>query len=447
MKLSSYLGNQVSITVFEYDLLSASGKAIDSDTVTKISKAAFVYLKECCLCDRSESRFLKLKIDSGMEVLQVQNYAGVVRCPDGTQIEILPKVAKNAVTEDEAESARLSLLMMLKTLKQFRHLETEVANIQSQKMPLLEIFIAQFLHSINQLIKKGIKSDYVREQSNNVFLKGKLLHSQQLKHNFINRHWFYVEFDVYVTDNPANRVIHSALNMVWQYTQRNQSKKLCQELLFAFNEVPFSNDYKHDFSAIKLQRGMAHYDSPLKWARLILQGFSPQAMLGSHQAYSLLFPMEAVFESFVAYYLQQHLPDNVKVSSQVNSKFLVNYGNQPYFWLKPDLQLTLENQQTIIMDTKWKLIDQTQTDGTNKFGMSQADFYQMLGYGYKYLAGEGKLVLIYPKTAQFDKPLPYSFIFDENSKLQLYVVPFDISYKTKIRIDLTAIGLSHLAQA
>lgn len=445
MKSRSYRGNQVSITVFEYGLLSASEKAIDSDTVTRISEAAFVYLKECCLCDKSESRFLKLKIDSGMEVLQVQNYAGVVRCPDGTQIEILPKVAKNAVTEDEAESARLSLLMMLKTLKQFHHLETEVANIQRQKMPLLEIFIAQFLRSVNQLIKKGIKSDYVREQSNNAFLKGKLLHSQQLKHNFINRHRFYVEFDVYVTDNPANRVIHSALNIVWQYTQRNQSKKLCQELLFAFNEVPFSNDFKHDFLAIKLQRGMVHYDSPLKWARLILQGFSPQAMSGTHQAYSLLFPMEAVFESFVAHYLQHYLPDNVNVLAQVNSKSLVNYGDKPYFLLKPDLQLTLENQQAIIMDTKWKLIDQTKADGKDKFGMLQADFYQMLGYGYKYLAGEGKLVLIYPKTAQFDKPLPYSFIFDENSQLQLYVVPFDISYKTKTRIDLTAIGLSCLA--
>lgn len=39
----------------------------------------------------------------------------------------------------------------------------------------------------------------------------------------------------------------------------------------------------------------------------VLEGFSPQSMKGAHNAYSLLFPMEAVFESFVAKYLKSNL--------------------------------------------------------------------------------------------------------------------------------------------
>lgn len=431
------------VTVFEYGLLSASAKAAEKDNVEAISEDAFEYLKKCCLCDESESRFLKLKIAHGMEVLQVQNYAGVVLCPDGTQIEILPKIAKANNQERAATEAQKSLLMMLKSLKQFRHIETEVASIKKQKMPLMEIFIAQFLNAVNSLVKKGVRSDYVREQTNSAFLKGKLLHSQQLKHNFINRHKFYVEYDAYFMDRAENRLIHSALKSVASYTNVNKSKKLSQELLFAFDEVPLSANYKNDFSSVKLQRGMQHYDVPLSWARLILEGYSPQSMLGDNNAYSLLFPMEAVFENFVAKYLKQRVTNPQKLSSQVQSKSLVTYGDKSYFRLKPDLYLKGFIGMDTVLDTKWKLINQNKKAGKDKFGLSQDDFYQMLGYGYKYLNGEGDLVLIYPKTDNFEHALTNDFYYDEERKLKLRVVPFDVSHKSKERVKLELLGIAN----
>jgi len=425
------------ITVFEFDLLSANKKAKnDNNKVHHIPDGAFDYLEKCCLCDDTESRFLKMKIVHGMKVLQVQNYAGVVLCPDGTQIEVLPKVAKANETGDTnkgEELARLSLLMMLRSLKKFRHIETEVASIKKQKMPLMEIFISQFLNAVNLLVKKGIRSDYVREQNNGTYLKGKLLHSQQLKHNFINKHKFYVEYDEYLKDRPANRVIHSALHVITGYTKVNRSKKLAQELLFAFSDIPLSKNHKNDFSTIKLGRGMQHYDAPISWSRLILEGFSPQSMLGIHNAYSLLFPMEAVFESFVAKYLKKHLPSSLKVSSQVQSKSLVSYGDKNYFRLKPDLYITELKVAHTVLDTKWKLIDQKKSAGKDKFGLSQSDFYQMLGYGHKYLEADGHLVLIYPKSDSFDKPFEHSFNYDDESKLKLWVVPFDVNANSNCR--------------
>lgn len=431
------------VTVFEFGLLSANKKAESDQRVQYISDAAFDYLEKCCLCDETESRFLKMKIVHGMKVLQVQNYAGVVLCPDGTQIEVLPKVAKPNEADNSEELARLSLLMMLRSLKKFRHIETEVANIKKQKMPLMEIFIAQFLASVNYLVKKGIKSDYVREQSNGAYLKGKLLHSQQLKHNFINQHKFFVEYDEYLKDRPANRVIHSALSVIADNTKVNRSKKLVQELLFVFNEIPLSKNHKNDFSSIKLGRGMQHYDAPISWARLILEGYSPQSMLGNHNAYSLLFPMEAVFESFVAKYLKKHLRSPLKLSSQVQSKSLVTYGDKSYFRLKPDLYITELNNAHTVLDTKWKLIDQTKSAGKDKLGLSQSDFYQMLGYGYKYLDGQGTLVLIYPKSATFDKPFEHSFNYDDENNLKLWVVPFDISHSCQKRIELGLLGFNN----
>lgn len=50
-------------------------------------------------------------------------------------------------------------------------------------------------------------------------------------------------------------------------------------------------------------------------------------------------------------------------------------------------------------------------DGQNKYGINQSDLCQLFAYGEKYLGGQGKMSLIYPRTSVFDKALPL-FQFD-----------------------------------
>lgn len=54
----------------------------------------------------------------------------------------------------------------------------------------------------------------------------------------------------------------------------------------------------------------------------------------------------------------------------------------------------------LVLDTKWKIINEKE----EKFGISQADLYQMYAYGQSYLGGEGEMALIYPKTETFQTP-------------------------------------------
>jgi len=417
-------------TVFEFDHLGYGPKAVASSSIEDIPEQAYRYLKGLCLCDESESRFLRLKLVDTCEVLQVQNYAGVLFTPDGTQIEVLPKVAKKLRGENSKEQSRASLLMMLKALKQFRHLQTHNANLAKNKIPLLEVFISQFLAAVNTLIKQGLRSDYVRREDNVAFLKGKLLVGKQLQHNFINKHKFYVEYEEYLQNRPVNRLIHSALKKVIGYSRNANNQKLVQELLFAFADIPTSNNIKNDFTSIELDRGMNYYEAPLAWSRLVLDGFSPLTLKGQSHAFSLLFPMESVFESYVASVLSHQLPRNLTLETQASSKHLVSHHKKQRFLLKPDLLLQYANgidkgESTCVLDTKWKLIDKNSDQGT--FGLSQSDFYQMFAYGHKYLNGVGELFLIYPSHDGFKKAIEHSFDFDDNERLRLWVVPFDIS--------------------
>ena len=68
-------------------------------------------------------------------------------------------------------------------------------------------------------------------------------------------------------------------------------------------------------------------------------------------------------------------------------------------------------------------MDALKANGTDKYGLSQSDFYQLQAYGLSYLNGRGDVVLVYPKTASFTQPLPV-FEFPKVDGLRLWVLPF-----------------------
>jgi len=419
--------NSKVITVFEYGFLSS---VVSGNRCAKISVNAFEYLESLCLNQSSEMKhFLRLRSYSGERALQLKHYVGVIQIPNGEQIEVLPKVGKvsNEVTADERTIAdsRKSLLNMLKTMNGFRHIESADAQVNQHKMPLLEVFIRQFLQSVNQLVKRGLRSDYVSQQGNLLFLKGKLLTSKQLKYNLVNKHKSYVEYDEYLLDRPANRLIHTALNKIANYLKNNAHQRLCRELSFAFNDIPVSHNIKQDFAQVKLNRGMSYYQTPLAWAKLILEGMTPLAMKGKANAISLLFPMHDIFESYVGNVIRRQLQDNYSLEEQARSEYLVQHEDNEWFNLKPDFLIKEGDTNRLVLDTKWKLLDASLDNGSDKYGLSQSDFYQMFAYGHKYLNGKGNLILIYPKTDKFTKAIKHSFDFPK--ELKLWVIPFDIS--------------------
>lgn len=142
------------ISVFEYDLLGVEKESPVG--AVPLPPEVFDYLESLSLTSEKGSQLLKLTSRSGRRLLQVQNYAGILYTPYGLQLEILPKIGKNLTLEQ----ARETLLIMLSHLSGFRHIQTQQASVHAQRMPLLEIFINQFLHSVSQLFKQGLRSDY-----------------------------------------------------------------------------------------------------------------------------------------------------------------------------------------------------------------------------------------------------------------------------------------------
>jgi 5-methylcytosine-specific restriction enzyme subunit McrC len=161
----------------------------------------------------------------------------------------------------------------------------------------------------------------------------------------------------------------------------------------------------------------------LAWAKLILDEQSPLTGSGGNNAPSLLFPMEAVFEAFVSKHLAKQLARPLVLKTQARSHHMVRHREQSWFCLKPDLLIRDTNKDLLVLDAKWKLLDGLKANGTSKYGLAQGDFYQLQAYGQSYLNGTGDVVLIYPKTAAFDRPLSV-FEFPKIEGLRLWVLPF-----------------------
>lgn len=412
------------LTIYEFDALVADGADFSGiDGVHRVPASVFDWLEEQCLraAEAGDGAWLRWAQRRGRRVIQVTSFVGVIRAPDGYQIEVLPKVGK-AIGGSAVEACQL-LIEMLCCLHGFRHVVTDRAQLSAARMPLLEIFISEFLRAVEHIVKRGLRSDYRQRQDNLFALRGKLLMSPHLRQNLFRADRFFTEHDEFSTDRPENRLLHAALRRVLILTGTQANQQLARELDFVFADVPPSTQTRIDFQQVRLDRGMGYYADALAWARLILNEASPLTGSGHHTAPSLLFPMEAVFEAYVAKHLPRQLTPPLILKTQARSHHLVRHREQNWFRLKPDLLIRDSDRDLLVLDTKWKLLDGLKANGTDKYGLSQSDFYQLQAYGLSYLDGTGDIVLIYPRTDAFADPLPV-FDFPKTSGMRLWVLPF-----------------------
>lgn len=361
--------------------------------------------------------------------LQLDNYVGVIETPSGQVIEILPKTFGEG---ESREQARRLVRQMLECALDVPSRESAEAALETFDVPLGEWVMARFLNALQHVVRRGVRSEYRRVEAEEPFLRGQLDVMRQMRQPPGRGHFFAQRYDLFLPDRAENRLLKLALEMVAGATQRPESWRLAQELRHLLAAVPASRDVNADFRQWRDDRLVAHYQQARPWCELILYRTLPMALQGECRGISLLFPMEKLFERYVAECLGRQLLDGAGLQPQVASQSLCRHQGRPLFFLKPDLLLT-HGHRRWVMDVKWKCLDSHDREG--KYGISQGDLYQLFAYGHKYLreSDDGQLVLIYPSWSRLKVPLD-PFCFD--SKLSLWVLPFMLSADEPHRLHL-----------
>lgn len=403
------------IVVREYARLTTGHVAQPSLDEAQISQTAFDWLCELAAGFRRSGAQL-LQVD-GRQWLRLDSHVGVLESPCGQVIEILPKHHDEGDCEG---SARALLCKLISNQLDIANRKTTEAGLQLYRAPLAEWVMRQFLHALEHLLKRGLRFDYQRIEEEQRFLRGQLDVVKQMRQPPGRQHCFQIRHDVFLPDRPENRLLQSALTLVCKTAQDADNWRLAHELAGMLYELPASRDISADFRAWRNDRLMAHYQPIKPWCELILHRQMPQAVAGEYRGISLLFPMEKLFENHVACWLRGHLLQSASLTTQASRHALCRHDGQNMFLLKPDLLITQGTQQWVL-DTKWKRLNES--DRQNKYGLSQADFYQLFAYGQRYLGGEGGMALIYPAWRGFTRPLS---VFDFGKGLRLFVLPFDL---------------------
>jgi 5-methylcytosine-specific restriction enzyme subunit McrC len=344
------------------------------------------------------------------KIITARNYVGLITMTDGTVIEILPKITGGDITEEDTKRI---FLEMLKTLNDVTFKDFNVSHLHTDRLSLLEIFIKMFLDEITVLTKQGLKSAYTPVESNERFYKGKLLASQNIKYNFVSKERFFVHYDDFNINRPENRLIKSTLRFLLKATSDGRNRLYASRLLTFFDGVDYSASYDADLSKCFVDRSMNHYHKALSWCRVFLRGNSFTAFAGSEVALALLFPMEKVFESFVAAKFRKHIGKGINLRTQDTRYSLFDSPNRA-FALRPDIVLEFDGH-TVVLDTKWKLL----SDNARNSGISQSDMYQMYAYSKKYEAD--CIILVYPHTDAVSKN-DIRYASDDNVKVDVSFV-------------------------
>lgn len=402
-----------------------------------IPQVAFLNLKKFIIENQAYSSEISnsflYSVKKGIEIIQVKNYVGIIETCDGTIIEILPKVYLN---HDECDKNKLIsetkavFLKMIKHLKDSPFAQIHSAHIDAMKFPLIEVFISSFINELEILIERGIKQSYIEEDANLKYFRGRLNIKENIRFNIANKARFYLQFDQFCMNIPQNRLIKSTLDYLHQRTKLHTNKVLINRLLSIFEEIPLSCHYEKDFAMISGQNRLySHYTQVLQWAGVFLLNLSFINFKGKHLNKAILFPMEKVFEDYVASVLKKYsIYDNIEV--QKSKHWLVdNHLQKRKFRLKPDV-VCYENSSIRILDTKWKIIDQNVPQ--KNYLISEYDMYQLFAYGKKYIELDKTvtLYLLYPKTEVFDKPLD-QFDFESSAGLILKAIPVDLTLSGK----------------
>lgn len=272
----------------------------------------------------------------------------------------------------------------------------------------------------------------------------RLIFSEHIKRNFTHKEKFYVGYDVFSFDRVENRLIKSTLLYLKNKSKEDSNKRDIRRMLLLFEDITPSQNYDGDFARCGTDRTVKDYADILLLCKVFLHKKSFTMYDGENDATALLFPMDRLFEQYIAKEMQSVVEKEWTLIPQSKGKYLFD-GN--HFSLRPDILLENKNDidgkgnsKKIIIDTKWKRLV---PDSSKHYGISQADMYQMYAYHTRLKHVEGVVVMYPYYEGMKEEKIPGYFV--KEMDIQIHIVFFDlIKYIKCKKFKECIVGLTQL---
>ena len=426
------------ITIEEYKKIGIKGtskNSIDKGKYEVIDKDKFDKLKEFIKANKlyEEPKFFKIFKDYVIP----QNFVGSINIGD-ISIEVFPKIP---LIKDNKDEERKRFLEILEYVEIFNENIYENLEIGNENMPILEIFISNFIEEVEKILKKGLVYSYINKSENILYFKGKLDLANHIKYNIIENK-FFMNFDEFSVISIENCLIKLALEKIKNISSNMENVDKINKLLVHFEDIETSGMIPaHLFRKLLIDRKNDFYKKSLDLAKFFLLDESPYSVFynDEKEITGLFFPMETIYESYIATKLKEVIDNKFSIKIQDNSYKIFNKcevgknevkKNITCFKLKPDIVLENENE-IIILDTKWKeLKSPKENEIIYNFGISKEDIYQIITYIHVYNSKAkkcNKAYLVYPINNNEKLPLENDIVFSGENGLKVRACFVDLS--------------------
>jgi len=284
---------------------------------------------------------------------RARNYTGFIHFED-SKIEIYPKVFQNepGISKELMHQHLFYWFSYCKRVKLPFH-QSFLDRFEIDELPELIMYL--FANQIHEIISIRPYSAYEEVQEALFTPRGRINFDRYVNRmSCANYHMIDCDYEPFVFDNSLNRIIKYCARLLLSKTRFTATQRILNEIIFMLEDVDDQVCFTQQLQTLRIPSIYSDYEEIIQICHMILEN-----QVYSYQEYemknwSLLFPMEYIFEDFIAGYIHEHFSDIFKVEPQKSDLYLHTKPNT--FNLQNDILLT--NKKTgeqIIVDTKYKL--------------------------------------------------------------------------------------------
>lgn len=334
-----------------------------------------------------QQRFLEIN----RKTIKPLGFVGVVKTGTIT-LEIFPKLYHGGHSKEHKKIVAGNLLKMLSMTSHLSIKESDLAGLDLENLDLFEVFILIFARKLSAFIRSTKVREYRKQENDLHFIRGRIDVRQYA--NPARLHIIPCRYYELSADTMIHRTLKYSCQLMARKSQNFETIRLLRSVVNVLDQVESEPIRVVDIDRIVFNRLNRKYEPFIRFCRIFLSHSTLTLQASEVESFSLMIPMNKLFEEFIVGVLQSEpryfFTCNPEIEPQ---KYIGTLATKEHsggvFKLLPDIVIR-HNNAVFVIDTKYKILDEYD----HKFGVSQADMYQMFAYVTKLHAAAG--VLLYP---------------------------------------------------
>jgi len=370
----------------------------------------------------------------GKDGIKANSIVGSISLKSGLIIEILPKFAKNDLTDEAIIQYRETLLRMIQVSNERNFISSTLqsSKISVGEMPLIRYMIELFSESLLFSLRNSIVTTYNKKVENSSYIRGNVLLTKTIQNNFIDKSKVYISYNKHSSNNLLMQIFKTLAQLLLNDTNLSyRAKQYLYEVYVLLDSVDVIPLKQHHFDKVIFNRLNDKYEILFRQAEFIFNQYMPfTSNINSTPFWAILFDMNYLFEKFCTYLFRKSDID-IEEQSSVNCFQSANkiVSAKPDFIIKSQVDL-FNSTNICVVDAKWKLL----TNDKSLYGLNAQNFWQLFSYmNLKSHNEEIHGYFIVPKNSdEFDDEIVFESIIEGNKSITILSIDFSLSFEELI---------------